>query len=332
MPEKIYAAYGVLMCEDTMLKICPSARIADTGELEDYRLMFVGDKPHSRATVEAERGFYVPAVFWTLPEGGEHLISEALERWGDYHSVEIQAVVDGKKVMAITHVKNEDEQLNPPDNKYYTDIHNAYEEYGFDSDILEEALEYSDRRMRAVTSELADTADFRRNRAAFFMEKNMDERIWEQQPDESSKAYEAFVFYRDLGAGRTMIEVARSLKKSYSLIRRWSENWNWDERASAWDNHLTEKAADKAAQEYAQMIERQISIGKMLQARAAKAIQSLDFAKVSARALPALMKMMESGVRIEQSAREIAATQNPQKSLTIKIVAQETPIGGEAFA
>lgn len=160
----------------------------------------------------------------------------------------------------------------------------------------------------------------------------MDERIWEQLPNETNKAYEAFVFYRDLGAGRTMIEVARSLKKSYSLIRRWNDDWDWDTRASAWDNYISEKAADKAAHEYAQMIERQINIGKMLQARAAKAIQSMDFAKVSARALPALMKMMESGVRIEQSAREIAANQNPQKSLTIKIVAQETPIGGEAIA
>lgn len=96
---------------------------------------------------------------------------------------------------------------------------------------------------------------------------------------------------------------------------------------------MTEKAAEKAAQEYAQMIERQINIGKMLQARATKALQNIDVNKISARALPSLVKMLESGVKIEQSAREIVASQqNQHKTLTINIVAaDENSVGGEVI-
>ena len=161
----------------------------------------------------------------------------------------------------------------------------------------------------------------------------MNEKLWEQLPDETGRAYEAFLTYRDLGVGRTVIDVARELGKSYSLVRRWRDAGDWDTRAAAWDNYVNEKAADKAAQEYSQMIDRQINIGKMLQARAAKAIQTIDMNKLSARALPSLVKMLESGVRIEQAAREIAAGQNRRQTLTINIVAaDDNSVGGEVSA
>lgn len=60
-----------------------------------------------------------------------------------------------------------------------------------------------------------------------------------------------------------------------------------------------------------------------------KALQRLDFEKVSERSIPALIKMLETGVQIERSARELAAAKNKPKTLTINIVAQENPIGGE---
>ena len=160
-------------------------------------------------------------------------------------------------------------------------------------------------------------------------------RIWERQPKESSQAYEAFVTYRDLGAGRTLIDVARELRKSYSLVRRWADAANWSARAAAWDNYVSEKAADKAAEDYASMIDLQINIGKMLQAKAAKALQKIDFENVSERSLPALVRMIESGVDIERSAREIGAEKNPRKDTTITIVSRtsrEDLFGGEANA
>lgn len=62
---------------------------------------------------------------------------------------------------------------------------------------------------------------------------------WEAQPGESSPAFQAFARYRDLGAGvRTVRRVAQDLSKSGSLIRKWSAEHGWVERAKAWDMHL----------------------------------------------------------------------------------------------
>lgn len=63
-------------------------------------------------------------------------------------------------------------------------------------------------------------------------------RYWERQPRESEKAYQAFQMYRDMGQGRNLREVARTLGKSPSLIYRWSTKHDWVERVRAYDNWL----------------------------------------------------------------------------------------------
>ena len=44
---------------------------------------------------------------------------------------------------------------------------------------------------------------------------------WERQDGEREKPYEAFLLYKNAGPGRTKIDVARKLKKSYRLITEW---------------------------------------------------------------------------------------------------------------
>ena len=50
-------------------------------------------------------------------------------------------------------------------------------------------------------------------------------KLWERQEKESSKAFQAFCVYRDLGTGRTLAAVSEKLLKSYDLIRRWSKKF-----------------------------------------------------------------------------------------------------------
>jgi hypothetical protein len=59
---------------------------------------------------------------------------------------------------------------------------------------------------------------------------------WDRQPRETSKAYAAFVIYRDMGTDRTVRSVAEALNKSGTLIAGWSGKHNWVARAAAWDS------------------------------------------------------------------------------------------------
>lgn len=76
---------------------------------------------------------------------------------------------------------------------------------------------------------------------------------WDRQPGETSKAYEAFVTYRDLGAGRTQLSVEKALGKSKALISRWAAAHDWVRRAAAWDS-IPGKAVAEAYAEMAQRI------------------------------------------------------------------------------
>lgn len=68
--------------------------------------------------------------------------------------------------------------------------------------------------------------------------EEQDRNPWDQLPNETGKAYAAFLAYRDLGVGRTAADVARHFQKSPELMRRWRKTHSWDERVAAWDGHL----------------------------------------------------------------------------------------------
>lgn len=65
---------------------------------------------------------------------------------------------------------------------------------------------------------------------------------WIRQPKESSKAYEAFALYRDMGKERTLPKVADACGKSVSLMNKWSQANRWVERVTAWDDEVDRQA------------------------------------------------------------------------------------------
>ena len=77
---------------------------------------------------------------------------------------------------------------------------------------------------------------------------------WERMPKENEWAFMAFNIYKDYGADRTVVKVAREIGRSepqcYAMCRKWS----WVERALAWDDEVQKKkneATLKAAQDMA---------------------------------------------------------------------------------
>jgi hypothetical protein len=63
----------------------------------------------------------------------------------------------------------------------------------------------------------------------------------EQLPNESAKAYAAFVAYAEMGSQRSVRDVAQKLDKSSTVIGRWSSQHHWQERVRQYDAAVLEE-------------------------------------------------------------------------------------------
>jgi hypothetical protein len=72
---------------------------------------------------------------------------------------------------------------------------------------------------------------------------------WERREGETARAYRAFACFRDLAEDRTIVQAAKLLSKSESLLRRWSSRHAWWSRVQRWDleNEREERAAARRA-------------------------------------------------------------------------------------
>lgn len=137
---------------------------------------------------------------------------------------------------------------------------------------------------------------------------------WDRQSGESYPAFEAFKIYLNLSA-RTYIKVANETQKSLTLIKRLAKNHHWRDRADAYDAELQRQSMEKAADEYAAMIARHVNVGKLLQIKAANAIQQMDLTNLPPKFLPALANMIKIGAQVERSARELNKEGNTTDNL-----------------
>lgn len=114
---------------------------------------------------------------------------------------------------------------------------------------------------------------------------------WERQKGESEKAFEAFSIYRDLGEKRTIVAVCKRLEKSRTLIDRWKDRWEWQERVRAYDNDLEREARAKAIKDRKDMTARHIGIAMQLQKKALEALQGLSVEDMSPKDIKEYIKM-----------------------------------------
>ena len=62
-----------------------------------------------------------------------------------------------------------------------------------------------------------------------------DKPIYEKLEAETTKAYEAFCFYRVMGLGRSVARVSKEHTKNLPTVKKWSTEHNWVQRAEAFD-------------------------------------------------------------------------------------------------
>ncbi len=144
-PKMLYIAYGSNLNLPQMAMRCPTAKVVGTSELKDYELLFRGGRRSSVATVEPLKGSSVPVLLWKLRERD----LQALDRYEGYPSFyrkEIHPVeLNGKSIQAMVYIMNDGHPFGSPSDYYLGTILEGYESAGFDTEVLEQAVDKSIR-------------------------------------------------------------------------------------------------------------------------------------------------------------------------------------------
>lgn len=107
---------------------------------------------------------------------------------------------------------------------------------------------------------------------------------WEQLPDESDPAWQAFRLFRDQRPGqRSIAGVARECSKSRSLIQRWATRYAWQLRAAAYDTELDRQWRQATVVMRRENAERDLRIAHAMLAKVVQRLQTLDAERLTAR-------------------------------------------------
>ena len=137
--ERLYIAYGSNLNLPQMERRCPTAKVVGTSEIKNYELLFRGV-----ATVEPKEGASGPILLWKI---------ETLDEAALYRKEMMDVELEGKSVSAMVYVMNDVRFLGMPLESYYKVIEEGYQTAGFDTAVLEHALERTEERMKQEESQ-----------------------------------------------------------------------------------------------------------------------------------------------------------------------------------
>lgn len=137
----LYIAYGSNLNLPQMAHRCPTAEAVGTSRLKDYELLFRGGRRGAVATVEPKEGSDVPVLLWKIREKDEASLDlyEGYPRLYDKQIMEVE--LDGKTVSAMAYVMTPGYEFGIPSDYYVGTIWQGYQSAGFDTQILEDAVE-----------------------------------------------------------------------------------------------------------------------------------------------------------------------------------------------
>jgi hypothetical protein len=146
--ETLYIAYGSNLNLPQMAFRCPTAKVVGASEIKDYELLFRGGRRSSVATVEPLKGSSIPVLLWRLKERD----LQALDRYEGYPSFYRKEIFDvelkGKTVSAMAYIMNDGHPFGSPSDYYLNTIMEGYKSAGFNTELLEQAVEKSIRLAR----------------------------------------------------------------------------------------------------------------------------------------------------------------------------------------
>lgn len=141
---------------------------------------------------------------------------------------------------------------------------------------------------------------------------------WERQPDETSRQYEAFCLYRDMGPERSILKVAREWSSGghTSKLKEWSSKHHWVDRASAYDEHIDEIRRGRNEEAIIEMSARHADYSIQLQEKAMEALKLINPDELKPNEL---IKWLDIAVKIERLSRGVP-TENIKQEQEVKEV------------
>ena len=126
---------------------CPSAKVVGASEIKDYALVFRGGRNGAVATIEPCEGSSVPVLLWKITPKDEAALDvyEGFPRFYDKELMELP--LDGQSVSAMVYVMTPGHRLGYPSDYYYNTIREGYKTAGFDTAVLEQAVDYTEQLM-----------------------------------------------------------------------------------------------------------------------------------------------------------------------------------------
>lgn len=123
--------------------------------------------------------------------------------------------------------------------------------------------------------------------------------LWERQPEETARAFEAFCVYRNLGANRSIRKTAQELNKNCTTIAEWSSKYDWVKRVAAWDAEQDRIARNEMLADMAATRKRQRKNAQRMQERG---MEFLENVVAGEPALRDIVQLLKAGMEQERIA------------------------------
>jgi len=131
----------------------------------------------------------------------------------------------------------------------------------------------------------------------------IDINLWDRQPGEGEKAWEAFRVYRDMEGRRSArgaSEILRGDDATYGGMGNWSVKWHWLARVNAYDRHMDRMETEGRAMAVKLMAARHAMIANEFIGKALKQLQTIDPRTLNN---DQLIKWFKEAVKIERLSR-----------------------------
>ena len=123
---------------------------------------------------------------------------------------------------------------------------------------------------------------------------------WLRQPGEGIKPYEAFNTYMLMGTDRSLTKVANELNKSTTLMGKWSSQWKWVERVTAWDVEQERLARLDQMEAIRKMRKRHASLATSMLAKVAERMKNMQPEELSPQDVKAFVDVASKLERISR--------------------------------